>query len=60
VVLGTSDYNQKNSTILEDKAYRKLEKDPTDSLERKTGLLLNKSPFAEEVCRQLRPQVEGP
>jgi hypothetical protein len=32
VVLGTSGYNQKIATLLEDKAYMKLKKDPTDSV----------------------------
>ncbi|PNF41399.1 hypothetical protein B7P43_G14428 [Cryptotermes secundus] len=56
VVLATSDYNQKIAALLEDKTYRKLKKDPTDSIERKTLLLLKKSPFPEEICQQLRPQ----
>ena len=42
VVLNTSDYKQKISSLLEDPAYRKLAKDPTDSIERKTTLLLKK------------------
>jgi hypothetical protein len=49
VVLGTSD-NHKIATILEGKAYKKLEKDPMDSVECKTGLLLKESRFAEEIC----------
>jgi hypothetical protein len=32
VVLGTSDYNRKIATLLEDKAYEKLKKDPTHSI----------------------------
>jgi hypothetical protein len=38
----------------------KMKKDPTDSVERKTVLLLKKSPFAEETCQQLRPQGSRP
>ncbi|XP_023723162.1 uncharacterized protein LOC111873027, partial [Cryptotermes secundus] len=60
VVLDTSDYNRKIAAVLEDKAYRKLKKDPTDAIERKTVLLLKKSPIAEEVCQQLRPQGSRP
>jgi hypothetical protein len=56
VVLGTSDYNKKIATLLQDKAYAKLKKDPTESIESKTVLLLKKSPFPEEVCQQVRPQ----
>jgi hypothetical protein len=33
VVLGTSDYNRKIATILEDKAYMKLKRDPTNAIE---------------------------
>jgi hypothetical protein len=55
-MLGTSDYTQKIFTLLEDKAYARLKKDPTSSIERKTFLLLKESQFAEEVCQQLRPQ----
>jgi len=40
VVLNTSDYKQKISYILEDPAYRKLAKEPSDAIERKTTLLL--------------------
>jgi hypothetical protein len=43
VVLGTSDYNKKIATLLQGKAYAKLKKDPTQSIERKTVLLLKKS-----------------
>ncbi|PNF32618.1 hypothetical protein B7P43_G17953 [Cryptotermes secundus] len=60
VVLATSDYNQKIAALLEGKTYKKLKKDPTDSIERKTVLLLKKSPFAEETCQQLRPQCSRP
>jgi hypothetical protein len=55
MVLDTSDCNQKFIVLLEDKAYKKLKKDPTDSVERKTVLLLIKSLIAEEVCQQQRP-----
>jgi hypothetical protein len=37
MVLGASDYNQKIATLLEDSAYTKLKKDPTDSVELKTS-----------------------
>jgi hypothetical protein len=60
VVLGTSDYNKKITTLLQDKAYTKLRKDPTESIERKTVLLLKKSSFPEEVCQQVRPQGSRP
>jgi hypothetical protein len=52
MVLGTSEYNQKIATLLEGKAYVKLKKNPTDSIECKT-VLLKKSSFAEEVCQQV-------
>jgi hypothetical protein len=53
MILGTSDHNRMISDFLKDKSYRKLKKDPTDYIERKTVLLLKKSPIAEEVYQQL-------
>jgi hypothetical protein len=60
VVMDTSDYNQKIIALLEDRTYKKLRKDPTDSVERKTVLLLKKSPFTEEIRQQLRPLGSRP
>jgi hypothetical protein len=37
-----------------------LKKDLTESVERKAVLLLKKSSFSEEVCKQLRPQGSRP
>jgi hypothetical protein len=37
VMMGTSDYNQKIATLLKDKAYKKLKKNPTDAVEHKTA-----------------------
>jgi hypothetical protein len=34
VILNTADYKQKIASLQEDAAYRKLKKDPTDSIER--------------------------
>jgi hypothetical protein len=53
VVMGTLDYNRKIDTLLQDKAYAMLKKDPTESTERKTVLLFRKSSFPEEVCQQV-------
>jgi hypothetical protein len=39
--------------VLEDKAYIKLKKNSTDSIERTTVILLKKSPLAEELFQQL-------
>jgi hypothetical protein len=54
VVLNTVEYNQKTGALLEDAVYRRLTKDPTEVVERKT-ILLKKSSLAEEVCKRLRP-----
>jgi hypothetical protein len=43
VILSTMDYKQNIYTLLEDSAYRRLSKDPTESTERKTTKLLEKS-----------------
>ena len=40
VILNTADYKQKITSLLEDPSYRRLTRDPTDSTERKTALLL--------------------
>jgi hypothetical protein len=40
--------------------YRRLAKDPTDAVERKTNLLLRKSSLPEEVIEKLRPQGSRP
>jgi hypothetical protein len=42
VVLNTMDYNEKISVLLRAPTYRRLAKDPTDAVERKTNLLLRK------------------
>jgi hypothetical protein len=60
MVLNTSDYKRKIAALLEDKAYKKLKKDPTDAVERKTVLLLKKSPISDEVCQQLQLQGSRP
>jgi len=60
VVLNTSDYKQKISSLLEDPSYRILTKDPTDAIEWKTTLLLKKSSLTEETHRQLCPADSRP
>jgi hypothetical protein len=55
VVLNITDYNEKISALLRAPTYRRLAKDPTDAVERKTTLLLKKS-LPKEVVQQLRPQ----
>ena len=60
VILNTTDYKQKITSLLEDPSYRRLARDPTDSMERKTTLLLKKSSLTEETCKQLRPAGSRP
>jgi hypothetical protein len=55
VVLNTMDYNEKISALLRAPTYRRLAKDPTNAVERKTNLLLRKSSFSE-VIQKLWPQ----
>jgi hypothetical protein len=40
VVLGTLDYDHKIAILPEDKAFKKLKKNPTVSVQHETGLLL--------------------
>jgi hypothetical protein len=60
VVLNTSNYKQKIASLLEDPVYRKLTKDPTDTIERKTTSLLRKSSLTEGTRRQLSPAGSRP
>ena len=55
MVLNTSRYRQKISSLLRDPSYRTLTKDPTDATERKTILLLKKSSLTVETRRQICP-----
>jgi hypothetical protein len=60
VVLDTADYNWKIGALLENQAYRKLKKDPTESVECKTVLLLKKSSISQKVCQQIQLQGSRP
>jgi hypothetical protein len=57
VVLGTSDYNQKIVTLLDDKTYKKLKKDLTDSVERKTVLLKKCPRLLKRPANNYDPKV---
>jgi len=50
-----SHYKLKIAYLLEDSAYKKLNKDPTDSIEWKTTQLLKKSSLPEDQRKQLQP-----
>jgi hypothetical protein len=60
MVLDTTDYSRKIAALLENQAYRKLKRDPNESVEHKTVLLLNKSSVSEEVCQQLATRSQAP
>ena len=49
VILNTTDYKLKIASLLGDCAYKKLDKDPTDSIERKTIKLL-KNLHSQRTC----------
>jgi hypothetical protein len=55
VILSTEDYTHKIATLLGDPAYRRLDKDRTESVEGKTSVLIKKSSLLEEVTGLLRP-----
>jgi hypothetical protein len=57
VILNTKDYKHKINTLLEDAAYRRLNKDPTTGTERKTVILLKKSTLPEDVRKKLTPST---
>jgi hypothetical protein len=56
VILITVDYKQKIIALLEDPSYKRLARDPTESTEGKTTLLLKKSTHR----RYLRTTASGP
>jgi hypothetical protein len=60
VILNTTDYKQKISTMLQEPAYKKLKKDPTAAIERTTTRLLKRCPITEETRRQLAPSGSKP
>jgi hypothetical protein len=49
------DCKQKITSLVEDPSYRRLARDPTDSTEWKTTLLLKKSTLTEDIRKQMRP-----
>jgi hypothetical protein len=55
VILNTTDYKQKIASLLDDSAYKKLRKDPTDSIERTTIQLLKKSSLPDDLRKQIQP-----
>jgi hypothetical protein len=59
VILATVDYSQKMASVLDDPAYKKLAKDPTETVERKTTALIKKTSLPQAVTEQLRPRFEA-
>jgi hypothetical protein len=49
VILNTIDYEQKINALLKDSTYKKLTKDSTEAIERKTTLLLKKANLPEDI-----------
>jgi hypothetical protein len=60
VILNTVDYKRKITSILEDPSHRRLARDPTESTEIKTTLLLKKSTVTDDISKQLRPSGSRP
>ena len=60
VLMSTEDYRRKITDILQDQAYRKLPRDPTDAITRKTLTLIKNSGLSEDVTRGLRPPAPAP
>ncbi|XP_046398161.1 uncharacterized protein LOC124164967 [Ischnura elegans] len=60
VILKTEDYRNKIRDILEDQAYRKLHRDPTEAVTRKTISLIKKSSLAPEEAKNLQPDAPAP
>ncbi|XP_046401606.1 uncharacterized protein LOC124167667 [Ischnura elegans] len=60
VLLNTDDYHRKVLDILQDPAYRRLSRDPTDSITRKTIALIKKSGLPIEAAKRLYPPAPAP
>jgi hypothetical protein len=60
VILNTIDYQQKSNALLEDSTYRKLTKNPTETVEQKTTLLLKKANLPEDIFKRLKPTGTRP
>ncbi|XP_046404148.1 uncharacterized protein LOC124169549 [Ischnura elegans] len=60
VLMNTKDYRKKVNDILRDGAYKKLPKDPTDSVARKTIKLIKFSGVPEGMISSLRPRAPAP
>jgi len=60
VILNSTDYKRKIASLLEQLTYRRLAKDPTELLERKTTQLLKKSTLTDNTCQRLRPSGSRP
>ena len=55
VVINTSDYKKKMKGLLSDKTYRKLDKDPTNTITQNTRDLVEKSNIPNETKKTLKP-----
>jgi len=56
VVKNTSDYRKKMKTLLENKTYTRLNKDPTDTIAQKTKTLIEKSNISSIIKTTLKPK----
>ncbi|XP_071449226.1 uncharacterized protein [Hetaerina americana] len=60
VLLNTDECHQKIQKLLEDPAYRTINRDPTDAIVRKTSALIKKTLQTPEASRNLIPQAPVP
>jgi hypothetical protein len=60
VILNNIDYKQKITSLFKDPSYTRLAMDDTESIERKTTLLLKKFTPTEDRNQQLRPPGSRP
>jgi hypothetical protein len=59
VVVNTGEYRQKVTALLDAPTYRRLPKDPTETVKRRTTIVLKKSSFTE-VMQRMRTQGSRP
>jgi hypothetical protein len=55
MILNTEDYTHKTVIHLEDPKYRRLNKNPTEAIQRKTSALIRRSSLPEKGAKLLRP-----
>jgi len=60
IVMNISDYKKKMKNLLSDKAYKKLDKDPINTIAQNTKILVEKSNISSKTKSILKPTNSPP